>query len=107
MRFSKTAIQVLIRHSWPGNVGELQNIIKTIVAICKQETVQADMVFQLTREYELTEPFTINAAVSRTEKIRQALITALVRKTEAAKIPCISRSTLSRIMRSLWLNLTH
>ncbi|MBI5579284.1 MAG: sigma 54-interacting transcriptional regulator [Deltaproteobacteria bacterium] len=107
MRLSKPAIQAFIRHSWPGNVRELQNTIERIVAICKHETVQADMVFQMMREDELNEPLTINAGVPWTETIRQALVTARGRHTEAAKILGISRSTLWRRMKSLGLYSTH
>jgi transcriptional regulator with PAS, ATPase and Fis domain len=97
LRFSRAAIEVLIRHPWPGNVRELQNIIERIVAVCRHDTVQADMIRQMMREAEEVEPFQTSAV----EPIRQALANCRGRKAEAAKILGISRSTLWRRMKSL------
>ena len=97
LRFSRAATEVLIRHPWPGNVRELQNTIERIVAVCRQDTVQADMVRQMMREDEAAEPYQ-NSIV---EPIRQALANARGRKAEAAKLLGISRSTLWRRMKSL------
>ena len=97
LRFSRAAMEVLIRHPWPGNVRELQNTIERIVAVCKQDTVQADMVRQMMREDEAAEPY----QRSIVEPIRQALTNARGKKAEAAKLLGISRSTLWRRMKSL------
>ncbi len=97
LRFSRAAMEVLIRHPWPGNVRELQNTIERIVAVCKQDTVQADMVRQMMREDEAAEPY----QESIVEPIRQALTSSRGRKAEAAKLLGISRSTLWRRMKSL------
>lgn len=96
-RFSRAAMQVLIRNPWPGNIRELQNMIERIVAVCRQETVSSDMVIQMMREDEAAEPYQTNTV----EPIRQALVNARGRKTEAAKLLGISRSTLWRRMKNL------
>jgi transcriptional regulator of acetoin/glycerol metabolism len=90
-------MEVLIRHSWPGNVRELQNTIERIVAVCRQDTVKADMVRQMMREDEAVELFQTSAV----EPIKQALANSRGRKAEAAKLLGISRSTLWRRMKSL------
>jgi len=97
LRFSRAAMEVLIRHPWPGNVRELQNTIERIVAVCRQDTVQAEMVRQMMREDEEMEPFQTSAV----EPIKQALAHSRGRKAEAAKRLGISRSTLWRRMKSL------
>ena len=97
LRFSRAAMEVLIRHPWPGNVRELQNTIERIVAVCRQDTVQADMVRQMMREDEAAEPY----QKSIVEPIRQALANSRGRKAEAAKLLGISRSTLWRRMKNL------
>ena len=97
LRFSRAAMEVLIRHPWPGNVRELQNTIERIVAVCREDTVQADMVRQMMREDEAAEPY----QRSIVEPIRQALTNARGKKAEAAKLLGISRSTLWRRMKSL------
>jgi len=101
LRFSRAAMEVFFRHPWPGNVRELQNTIERIVAVCRQETVQVDLVLQMMREDEMVEPFAVGAGAMGVETIRQALATARGRKTEAAKLLGVSRSTLWRRMKGL------
>ncbi|MHB9098843.1 MAG: sigma 54-interacting transcriptional regulator [Syntrophales bacterium] len=103
LRFSRAALEVLIRHPWPGNVRELQNTIERIVAVCRQDTVRAEMVLQMMREDEMSEPFAVGARATGVETIRKALAEARGRQSEAAKILGISRSTLWRRMKSLGL----
>ena len=101
LRFSRSAMEVLIRYPWPGNVRELQNTIERIAAVCGRDTVQADMVRQMMREDEAEESFSINFQTNTVEPIRQALTNARGRKAEAAKLLGISRSTLWRRMKNL------
>jgi transcriptional regulator with PAS, ATPase and Fis domain len=101
LRFSRAALEVLMRHPWPGNVRELQNTIERIVSVCRQDTVQVDMVLQMIREDEMTEPFVIGSRATGVEAIRKALAEARGKQAEAAKILGISRSTLWRRRKSL------
>jgi transcriptional regulator with PAS, ATPase and Fis domain len=103
LRFSKAAMEILTRHPWHGNVRELQNSVERIVAVCQQDSVQADMVLQMMKEDDVTESFPMNAGVTAAERIRQALLEARGRQSEAAKLLGISRSTLWRRMKSLGL----
>jgi transcriptional regulator with PAS, ATPase and Fis domain len=97
LRFSKAAMEILVRHPWPGNVRELQNTIERIVTVCGQETIQADLVLQMMREDEAVESY---QAVTM-EPIRQALVDSRGRKSEAARLLGVSRSTLWRRMKIL------
>jgi len=101
LRFSRAAMEVLIRHPWPGNVRELQNTIERIVAVCRQDTVRADIVLQMMREDEISEPFAIGTRATGVEMIRKALAEARGKQSEAAKILGVSRSTLWRRMKTL------
>lgn len=101
LQLSRAAMEVLIRHLWPGNVRELQNTIERIVAVCRQDTVRADMVLQMMREDEMSEPFAVGTRATGLETIRKALIQARGKQAEAAKILGISRSTLWRRMKNL------
>jgi two-component system, NtrC family, nitrogen regulation response regulator GlnG len=38
------AIEALMRHDWPGNIRELENVVLRLVAIHAQETISADLV---------------------------------------------------------------
>ena len=101
LRFSKAAMALLIRHPWHGNVRELQNTIERIGAVCRQDTIQADMVLKMMKEDDPTEPFAIGFGTTTAERIRQALIDTHGRQAGAAKLLGISRSTLWRRMKSL------
>jgi transcriptional regulator of acetoin/glycerol metabolism len=96
-------MEVLIRYPWPGNVRELQNTIERIVAVCSQDTVQADMVRQMMKEDDAEEPLLIDFKANSIETITRALVEARGRQKEAAKNLGISRSTLWRRMKSLGL----
>lgn len=93
---------MLIRYPWPGNVRELQNTIERIAVVCKRNIVQADVVMQMMREDEGTQPFHVHDWTTA-EPIRQALADSRGRKSEAAEKLGISRSTLWRRMKSLGL----
>ena len=101
LRFTQAAMEILIRLPWPGNVRELQNTIERIVAVCRQDNVRADMVLQMMREDEMSEPFAVGSRATGAETIRKALAEARGKQTEAAKILGISRSTLWRRMKNL------
>ena len=104
LKFSRAAMEVLIRHPWPGNVRELQNTIERIVTVCRQDTVQTDMVRQMMREDDVEEPFRTDFKATSTETIQKALVEARGKQKEAAKNLGISRSTLWRRMKSLGLH---
>jgi transcriptional regulator with PAS, ATPase and Fis domain len=103
LKFSRSAMEVLIRNPWPGNVRELQNIIERIATVCRRDTVQAEMVHRMMKEDDVDESFRIDFRAASAETIRQALADARGRQTEAAKNLGISRSTLWRRMKSLGL----
>ncbi|NQU47646.1 MAG: sigma-54-dependent Fis family transcriptional regulator [Planctomycetes bacterium] len=39
LEMEKDALEVLLHHSWPGNVRQLQNVLKRAVALVKSETI--------------------------------------------------------------------
>ena len=101
LRFSRPALEVLLRYIWPGNVRELQNIIERIVAVCKEKVVREEMVLQMMQEDEPSEPLTVSHRATPEDRIRTALLDARGRQGEAAKLLGISRSTLWRRMKKL------
>ena len=101
LRFSRPALEVLLRYIWPGNVRELQNIIERIVAVCKEKVVREEMVLQMMQEDEPSEPFTVSHHATPADRIRTALLDARGRQGGAAKLLGISRSTLWRRMKKL------
>ncbi len=87
---SKEAEKVLLNYKFPGNVRELENIIRSAVVIAKDTGVI--MPDDLNIEKELKEK---NITP---EKIKNALATVNGNKTKAAKLLNIGRATLYRLM---------
>jgi Nif-specific regulatory protein len=42
-RFSRSALQMLMRYPWPGNVRELANVIERAVILCDDDTIDSDV----------------------------------------------------------------
>lgn len=101
--FTRQAMGLLVRNPWPGNIRELQNTIERIAAVCKDATVQEEVVRRMMAEDDspLSIPEEFGAASA--DRIREALAESRGRQTEAAKRLGISRSTLWRRMKSLGL----
>ena len=87
---SKEAEKVLLKYKFPGNVRELENIIRSAVVIAKDTGVI--MPDDLNIEKELKEK---NITP---EKIKDALAAVNGNKTKAAKLLNIGRATLYRLM---------
>ena len=45
-RFETEALDVLHRHKWTGNVGELENLVRRLAVLYSDEVITADMVLQ-------------------------------------------------------------
>lgn len=93
--FTKDAISVLQQYHWPGNLRELQNVIKRSVLL-----TQGDYVTEAVLPNELAEPVeTYTAPTYSTKANEKALIIAALEKTNynktlAAKLLNVSRKTL-------------
>ncbi len=115
-RISPAALDVLSRHSWPGNIRELRNVLAYAYATGDGAVlVPADL------PPELLAPSTARARVAEdesndgrgarpdaraeTERIRDALRRAMGSREKAAAALGMSRVTLWRRMRSLGLTL--
>ncbi|MCF8473796.1 MAG: sigma-54 dependent transcriptional regulator [Emcibacter sp.] len=62
--FSPNVENIILRHPWPGNVRQLQNIIRNVVVLNEGEVVEKDM---LPNDFlnELTQNFSSDAIVSQ------------------------------------------
>ncbi len=91
--FSSDVISAFEKYSWPGNLRELQNIIRRAVLLSTGDYVQQNVLPQ-----ELFEINSTNTELSLSENEKEAIIAALERtqnnKSEAAKLLKINRKTL-------------
>jgi transcriptional regulator with PAS, ATPase and Fis domain len=105
VRLSREALAVLMSHSFPGNVRELENIIQAALALAAGDVVtEADLRME-GAEYELSEPRT-DQSLSDVEQhhIERVLRSVGGNRREAAKILGIDRSTLYRKMQRFATN---
>lgn len=108
LQWCADALERLVQHEWPGNVRELQNIVERIVALCKQETIPAELVSRVMRDDddlpETSRETAAEAPANEKEIIRQALVQTRGKLSATAELLGISRSTLWRKMKILGLS---
>lgn len=102
--FTPDALKVLDTHTWPGNVREMENLIKRAVIMADGPMVNAEDI-GLNPKGSLDEP--LNLRQVRDEAERQAVIRAMARTgdnvAQAAELLGISRPTLYDLMSKLGL----
>ncbi len=75
-RFSDDAMDLLLRHDWPGNIRQLQNVVEQVVALSPGSLISAQQVaMALQCELEASSPIALNEAKKQFE--RQYLINVL------------------------------
>ena len=107
LHWDTDALERLVQHEWPGNVRELQNIVERIVALCKQDTIPAELISRVMRDDddlpEIPVETAARSAVNERDTIRQALAQTRGKLVATAELLGISRSTLWRKMKLLGL----
>lgn len=106
LKFAPSAIKILTEYPWPGNIRELQNIIERVIAVHKNETIDATIIKRLLEDedYNNDEPPAIQ--FNELEDIKKALALTKWKYTETAKVLGISRSTLWRKLQRLGIKKT-
>ncbi len=93
---SEKAMQLLMRHSWPGNIRELENVVQRAVIMCEKDID----VEHLPQEIKLPEPSASGDDLQKPlkeiekEHILKVLASVENNKTKASEILQIDRKTL-------------
>ncbi len=113
-RVAPSAMSMLMRYQYPGNIRELRNIIERAYILCRFDEIREECLpphIALTPEKERTETMPNNSnrfPDSSTDAQREIILTTLEktegRKGAAAAMLGINRSTLWRKMRQLQIN---
>ena len=100
-----SAQELLSSYPWPGNIRELQNCMERLLAVCRQEAIDAKVIeFLLQDQEDNPEPHSSNSLLpDEAAEIRKALAISRGRYGQAAKLLGISRSTLWRKLKRLQL----
>ncbi len=101
--FSAEVISIFERYSWPGNLREMQNVIKRAVLLTKSDKIQP-----LALPAELTVAETSAQPHTLSESEKQAIVSALEKsgnnKSKAARLLNITRKTLYNKMNQFGLD---
>jgi sigma-54 dependent transcriptional regulator, acetoin dehydrogenase operon transcriptional activator AcoR len=106
LRFGSGALQALGRAPWPGNVRQLENVVRTLVAAGRGREVSADDLPDGLAAYSSGRNLTRMEQLEL-DAIRETIGAAQGNKVEAARLLGISRSTLYRKMRRYRLDPEH
>jgi two-component system response regulator HydG len=100
-QFSDSALRVLKSYKWPGNVRELKNVIKRLVVMSDESSVDVPDLPQLMRFSALSETgLDRTLADVEAEHVRNVLASVDGNKTRAAEILGIDRKTLREKLKS-------
>lgn len=97
VRFSKDAVEALLKYDYPGNVRELENIIERCVTLCPSEVIGRDDLppgISTKAVGEKKHALSVVAAEAEKEYIVRVLKSTNNNKTRAAELLGISRKTL-------------
>ena len=119
--FSKEAVDLLLRHSWPGNVREMKNAVRRAVLLAATDVIGPKHLDDLRRGaagmatpeptaattlVALKEARDRGAAEAEQQAIRAALVAARGNKSEAARLLQTDFKTLHVKMRQYGISLT-
>ncbi len=122
LAFDAAALRTLERHSWPGNIRELQNTIERLMASCQSDTVRAADIEGVLEKWDSDIAAEANHASlpasplpaprgsffdEEIAAISAALYAAKGNLTEAAQALGINRTTLWRKMKRLGLQINN
>jgi len=92
LRLSSKALEKLYRHSWPGNIRELQHTMENVVIMCETDTIQPED-FNFSASIPMEEP-SLNLENVEKLTIRKALLKYRGNYSSIAAELGISRTTL-------------
>jgi DNA-binding NtrC family response regulator len=107
--FTAEALQRLQTHSWPGNVEELQHVVRRLLLLSKTDTIGAALIEQALlpppeQEARVQGPWSglvLPLVEWEREAIRQTLARTRGNKSEAARLLGVHRNTLVRKVKEL------
>lgn len=102
--FTPSALEALCRHPWPGNIRELRNVIERGVLLTESSTLDTEHLPGVTGKIPRAEiPGSLGAGLrmEKRQRVESALRQTNGNRTAAARLLCMSRSNLNRLMNSL------
>lgn len=92
--FDAHASEMLVRYDWPGNLRELNNVVKRAVLLSQGRQITSDVLRLAMQPITKPETFILRNADDERQRILQALTAASGNKSKAALLLGIDRKTL-------------
>jgi DNA-binding NtrC family response regulator len=94
-RLSDRAMEIVKHYSWPGNIGELQNVISRLLLAIETDVVEVPD-FPSHMRFSIADASILNLSLAEmeAEHIRKVIAAVGGNKTRAAEILGINRKTL-------------
>ena len=121
--FSDSVMELLLNHSWPGNIRELEHVIERAYVLCPGDTITsdhlpADIITPETPMHTLAEPLTphpshmhpsepLMESDNEIDRLLDALRRTAGNKAKAARLLGMDRSTLYRKISSYNIDLSN
>ena len=95
-------MDILLAYEWPGNIRELQNVIRYLLVRCREKIVKPhhlppNLHENVTRSIQLTSPGKRRGKLS-VESVRNALASTKGNRLQAARVLGVGRATLYRFL---------
>lgn len=100
--FSKEALEILMKYSWPGNIRELRNLVERVMIIADEDIVSIETIFDLLDDISFNK-LTREREISEKELIIKVLNETGWNQSKAAKILGIGRFALRYRMKKFGL----
>jgi len=101
--FTESALEVLERYRWPGNVRQLQHLVERLTILAPQGRIDDQVVKEALQAMEGQQGTGETLAEAEAEQIRRVLAATKGNKSQAARILGIERKTLYRKLERLGL----
>lgn len=92
--FDSKASEMLARYSWPGNLRELNNVVKRATLLTRGSMITADELSKAMNTAVAPQPMPLHDAGDETERIKAALRSTGGNKSQTARLLGIDRKTL-------------
>jgi len=99
--FDRKASEKIASYNWPGNLRELNNVMKRATLLCKGDYIGIAELEQCMNHTQATQPITLRDSQTEQQRIEAALKATGGNKSKAAQLLAVDRKTLYNKIKKL------